>query len=330
MLTVAQQHAANKLRRRGLKQLESGEIVPMTDEEKADGSAVDTPATETQAAVETTEDNVPAPQDNEWKNRFEKLEADHKALLGRMAPAQRDADTFRSLYETSSQELSRTREELSTQLNDLTAQLNAAQTAKQQRSIQEEIDALLDDDDKQNVDPAVLAVIRKVAGASFSKRAPEVDHRAIVQRELAEREHQSAESYRRGLLNDPAREVGNISKWSQDPEFLDYCLEHPEVDTTIENFLKASSTANIDRFAKATDRLITAYKATKSAPVVTRVADPKGSPSVLQQALSRTASVKLTEAEARKLANEYKQLIRNRDPVSRRRADEIMAQLDAA
>lgn len=328
--------AADKLRRRGLRfNPETQEVEPIPKDEPNDNT--DQSSQEPNEPAQAAADQTPASpastpsQDADLLARFEKLQSDHNALLGRLAPAQRDADTFRGLYETVSKDLSTTRETLSAQLNDLTSQLNEATSARQAKDIQAQIDELLDDEDRDTVDPSVLKVIKKIAASgAFSKpAAPAFDHRAEVARILAEKESQTVESYRNGLLNDSSTEVGKIRQLSEDQAFIAYCTEHPEVDVTIVNLFNAKTTADIDKYAKASNRLISAYR-TGKAPAETRAPDPKGSSSsVLSQALARSAAPGLTEAQMRQKTQEFKMLIRTNTPESKKKAALLMAELDA-
>jgi hypothetical protein len=327
----AQQRAAEKLARRGLQtNPETGEIEPI---QKADASGEN----QSDAGADNGDaGNNPVDQGGstgalDYKAEYERMKADMEALKGRLAPAQRDADTFRGLYETSSRELNSAREQTASELADLKRQLDEATSAKQRKSIEAEIEELISEEDRAVIDPSVLAVIRKVAGkfASSATPAATVDHNQLVEKALAERDKKNVDAHRNRMLADTNTEIGKLKALSQDAEFNAYCEDNPEVDMTLTHFLHASTTADIDRYARAANRLISAYR-TGKAPKDVRAADPKSAGgSVLQSALARTAAGKMSEEQVRSKMREFKQLIRNNDPDSKAKAKAIMAEIEA-
>jgi hypothetical protein len=322
----ARKRAEEKLARRGLKYNDAGDIVPIEDgQEPAAQTQTQEPAAQTQ-----TQEPAAQPQDNtDYKSEFEKLKADFQALQGRLAPSQRDADTFRGLYETSSRELEAERIASQAKLDKLQQELAEATSARERKSIEAEIEDLLDDEDRATVDPSVLAVIKKVAGKFSAPKPQTFDADAEVEKALAAREKKNVDTHRNRLLADANTELGKLKTLAQDPEFNAYCEENPEVDMTLTHFLHASTTADIDRYAKAANRLISAYR-TGKAPADSRVADPKSaSTSVLQSALARTAAAKMSEEQLRAKTREFKQLIRNNTPESKAKAKLLMAEIEA-
>jgi hypothetical protein len=327
----AQQRAAEKLARRGLQtNPETGEIEPIRAAEPDEGSE---DATQNVAATPTpasTPTPTPAAGDDDLRVMFRKLQEDHEALKGRLAPAQRDADTYRGLYETSSRELNAARNSTQDELAGLRQQLEEATTARERKSIEAEIEELISDEDRAAIDPSVLAVIRKVVGKfGGTKAAPSVDHNVLVEKALAERERKTIDAHRNRMLADQNTEIGKLKALSQDADFNAYCEENPEVDMTLTHFLHASTTADIDRYARAANRLISAYRTGKT-PKEERAADPKSAGgSVLQTALARTAAGKMSEEQLRAKTREFKQLIRNNDPESKAKAKKLMEEIDA-
>jgi hypothetical protein len=324
-----QQHAERRLARKGLRtNVETGEIEPIPQGEQTQEPAATEPQgeqTQEPAATET-----PAAGED-WQAKYEKLQSEFSAMHGRVAPMQRDTDTFRGLYETTSRELESTRQALSSELNSLKQQLAEANSAKERKSIEAEIQELLSEEDKALIDPSVLAVMTKIAG-KFAAPAPKaVDHKALLAEALAEENKKAVDAHRARLMGDGNTEIGRIKELAGDAEFVAYCEEHPEVDMTLSHFLNAASTADIDRYAKAATRLISAYRTGKAPAATTRAPDPSGSSSasVLQKALARTAAVKMTEDEYRAKTNEFKKLIRFRDPASQEKAKKLKAELEA-
>ena len=326
--SFAQQRASEKLARRGLRYGADGEIEPIPKDDAATDNVADD-AQNTPAAAQE-----PAAQQSDTKDyraEYERLQADFQALQGRVAPAQRDADTFKGLYETSSRELQAAREAKDAEMADLRRQLDEATTARERKSIEAEIDELISDEDKAAIDPSVLALVRKTMSKFAARPAPAaVDHDAIVARALAERDKKTVDAHRNKMLADANTELGKLKALSQDPEFNAYCEENPEVDMTLTHFLHASTTADIDRYARAANRLISAYRTGKAPAADTRTADPKSAGgSVLQSALARTAAVKMSEEQVREKTREFKQLIRNNTPESKAKAKALMAEIEA-
>jgi hypothetical protein len=329
--SFAQKRAEESLNRRGLRTNVTGEIEPIPKDDSATDNVADD-ATDTQAAANTPAATTPPATDaKDYKAEFERLQADFQALQGRVAPTQRDADTFKGLYETSSRELQAARDAKDAELSELRQQLQEATTARERKSIEDEIDELISDEDKAAIDPSVLALVRKTMSKFAARPAPAaVDHDAIVARALADRDKKIVDAHRSKMLADANTELGKLKALSQDPEFNAYCEENPEVDMTLTHFLHASTTADIDRYARAANRLISAYRTGKTPAADTRAADPKSAGgSVLQSALARTAAVKMSEEQVRQKTNEFKQLIRNKNPESKAKAALLMAEIEA-
>lgn len=319
MSTVAAEAIKRKMERRGLVlDPATNEWVPKSGA-PSDEQPGDKPE---QLQTEYVEKQEPAAQDStDWKAEHDKLQQQMNALLGRVAPAQRDADTFRNLYETSARE----KQELADRMNTLQAQLDEARTTGQRKSIEAQIEDLLDEEDREAIDPAVLKVMGKLTAGLFSKQNAS-DPTSTIEQVLAQREQKTTEAYRRGLMADPDRGVSRIVSLSQDAGFMTYVAEHPELDITINSFLTAGDKAAIDRYAKATDRLLAAYEDSRKAPKqATRASDPKGS-QTLTEALERQPKAKLSEEEVRKLTAEHKMHVRNRN---HQKAAALMAQLEA-
>jgi hypothetical protein len=176
----------------------------------------------------------------------------------------------------------------------------------------------------------VLAVIRKVAGKFAAPKAPAFDADAAVAKALAEREKKAVDAHRQKYLSDANTELGKLKQLSSDEAFTAYCLDNPEVDMTVTHFLYATTTADIDRYARAATRLISAYRTGKTPKEEPRAADPKGSPNaVLTSALARTAAVKMSEEQLREKTRQFKQLIRNNTPESKAKAKLLMAEIEA-
>jgi hypothetical protein len=314
--TAAAEAIKRKMERRGL----------VLDANTNEWVAKDQPVGEAQgventsAPVEPEQAAVSDQPTVDWKAEHDKIQQQMNALMGRVAPAQRDADTFRNLYETSARE----KQELADQMNALRSQLEDAKTVRERKSIEAQIEDLLDDDDRDSVDPAVLKIMGKLTAGLFSKQMSS-DPTATVEQVLAQREQKATEAHRRGLMADPDRGVSRIVALSQDAAFLTYVTDHPELDITINSFLTATDKAAIDRYAKATDRLLAAYEDSRKAPSqAARASDPKGS-QTLAAALERQPQRKLSEEEARRLANTYKMHVRNGD---KQKAAAVMAQLE--
>lgn len=326
--SFAQQRASEKLARRGLRYNEAGDIEAIP---KADGATDNVADDATITAAAATPMPTPAADTKDYRAEYERLQADFQALQGRVAPAQRDADTFKGLYETSSRELQAAREAKDAEMADLRRQLDEATTARERKSIEAEIDELISEEDKAAIDPSVLALVRKTMTKFAARPAPAaVDHDAIVARALAERDKKTVDAHRNKMLADANTELGKLKALSQDAEFNAYCEENPEVDMTLTHFLHASTTADIDRYARAANRLISAYRTGKMSTADTRTADPKSAGgSVLQSALARTAAVKMSKEQVRQKLAEFKQLIRNKTPESKAKAEKLMAEIEA-
>ena len=236
------------------------------------------------------------------------------ALQGRVGPAQRSADENRQLAQLEREQRERERAELQARIDALEEQL-ARKT--EPFSLQ----SVLSEDEIRDIDPLVLSAATKIAEALVKKNIPKVDVRAETLKTLQERETQRVAQYRVKVLSEPTRGLHKLAQLAYDPEFIAWSREDDnDVDSVVASLMAASSTEEIDRYAKIVAKRINAFQTRKKAP-------PTDARPSLSGHMRRGERPRLTEAEINAKINQAKQLARSRNPADRAKAQAILNDL---
>jgi hypothetical protein len=305
-LELAQQREADKLRRSGL---------------NPDG----TPMQQTQPNARDDEDDQddddqdddPAPNRmTAEQQEIADLRRQLAMMQGRVAPAQQGQEEYRQLWEGERQARVNTEAQLRAQLDALQAQIDASKPGLQ-------LDQILTPEEIQDIDPLVLAAMTKVATAVAKTAAPKVDVKTATMQVLAEREAEKVVQHRTKVMSDPTRGLHQLAQLAYDQDFIAWSREDDnDVDSVITSLLKATSTEEVDRYAKIVAKRITKFRERNSdrQPPDTRTA--------LGSHMRRDVNAKKTAAEVTALVNKAKSLARSPRAEDRAEAKRILDSLN--
>lgn len=238
------------------------------------------------------------------------------AANGRAAPAQRQSEEFRRLYEEERRSREHDRMELNRQVAMLQEQLNA-------RQVETSLDELLSPEEREIIDPMQLDIIKKVASAVVNTAAPKVDVQAETAKYLQKREAEKVQRYREDLLTDPRKGLTTLAALAEDPKFISWTSEegNEDFDPLVRSMLTATTESEIDRYAKAVaKRVAKYYESRNTTHTGTRSTDARTS---LNRAMQRRPRQLSNDEMGDKLA-QAKQLARSRNPADRKKAQDIL------
>lgn len=238
------------------------------------------------------------------------------AANGRAAPAQRQSEEFRRLYDEERRSREHDRNELNRQVAMLQAQLNA-------RQVETSLDELLSPEEREVIDPMQLEIIKKVASAVVNTAAPKVDVQAETAKYLQKREAEKIQRYREDLLTDPRKGLTTLAALAEDPKFISWTSEegNEDFDPLVRSMLTATTESEIDRYAKAVAKRVAKYNESRNTTHTgTRSTDARTS---LNRAMQRRPRQLSNDEMGDKLA-QAKQLARSRNPADRKKAQDIL------
>lgn len=238
------------------------------------------------------------------------------AANGRAAPAQRQSEEFRRLYDEERRSREHDRNELNRQVAMLQEQLNA-------RRVETSLDELLSPEEREVIDPMQLEIIKKVASAVVNTAAPKVDVQAETAKYLQKREAEKIQRYREDLLTDPRKGLTTLAALAEDPKFISWTSEegNEDFDPLVRSMLTATTESEIDRYAKAVAKRVAKYNESRNTTHTgTRSTDARTS---LNRAMQRRPRQLSNDEMGDKLA-QAKQLARSRNPADRKKAQDIL------
>lgn len=246
------------------------------------------------------------------EDRVAELERQLQALHGRLAPAQRDTEQYRRLYQE--EQALRQRE-----LEDRQREIEALREQLEENNNQIDLTEILTDEEREEYDEHLINVIQKVADSVAKRRMPKINARAEALRALEEREAALVDAHRKQVLVDRSRGLHQLSELAYDPEFRKWSREGDnDIESVVNSLLKATSTDEVDRYAKIVSRRIAAYNSRNKTQTPT---DPRPS---LGNQMRRNPQQRMSDAEVKQKLNEAKNLARSRNPADRKRAQEII------
>lgn len=288
-------------------------MTPDDDDEQPDTDDVDDELHEQdQQPDEAQHDEAPNPLEAE----IERLRQQLDAANGRAAPAQRQAEEYRSLFDEERRAREQERHARDQEIAELREQLEA-------RQAEISLDELLTEEERDLMDPAQLQVFKKLAEAAARRAAPKVDVRGETARFLQEREAQRLKAYREDVLTDPRKGVSALATLAGDPAFQEWTAQedNEDFDPLVRSMLSATTEREIDRYAKAVAKRITKFNEHRAGGKSAARADARTSR--VAAAMQRRPR-RLTDDEIGDKLNEAKQLARSRNPKDRQRAKEIL------
>ena len=309
-LELAQAAEARKLRMSGVQNTPPGDdedLDPPGDDEDLDPPGDD-------------EDLDPPNDDDTISNRFSKLERDFHAMSRRVAPLQQQSEQMRDLWqqERIARDADRARHEA--ELQALREQLSS----KQLDDI--DISDALSEEELELLDPEMAKLLTKLTKTAVKRMTPSIDVKGEVARVLQEQEAQRVADHRRRILVDPKKGLHKLADLSYNPAFASWAKE-TGMESFVASLMSSSSTEEVDRFAKIIASKLNDWhveaKGGKKAP------EANGKPAVGHH-MRRQAPVSLSEKELADKTDTIKRLARSRNPADRKRAQELMQELEKA
>ena len=252
------------------------------------------------------------------REQVETLRRELAASQGRTAPAQQGMDQYRQLWETERAAREAERSDLNERLALLQQQLDTRNNALS-------VEELFSEDEQADFDPKLLNAIIKVADKIATARAPKVDVRSETLAVLEQREANKVKNYREKVLTDPARGLHQLGQLAYDPAFIAWSREDDnDMDSVVNSLLIATSTEEVDRYAKIVAKRIARFKdKSKTDPT----APPANGRTTLGDHMRRGPKAELTPAEIDTRLAEAKRLARSTNPADRQKAQQIINDL---
>lgn len=310
---IAEQKQADKFRRAGFK---PDGITPLDASDRDDQPGNETDEERQERERQEEEDRQGGGGDGDLRTQVQQLQSQLAALQGRVAPAQRDADSFKQLWQTEKDARAR-------EAQQLQEQIDALQTQLSEREETVDITSFLTDDEKKDIDPVVLSAIEKIAKGIAKQTAPKpVNVRGETLAVLEEREKKAVNDHRSKVMNDPTRGLHQLAQLAYDPAFIAWSKEEDnDVESVVTSLLNAKSTEEVDRYAKIVAKRITSFKTRDKGEPAPNARTSMG------QHMRRGEKPQMTEAERSAKFNEAKNLSRSRNPADRQKAQQILNSL---
>lgn len=252
----------------------------------------------------------------ELRQQLEHTQQQLSAMQGRVAPTQRQAEEFRSLYESEAARRKAESEHLQAQIENLREELESRTDVRD----------ILSEDEQMMFDDGQLDAIQKLVDSTVKRRVPKIDVDEAARNALKERAVENAANRRNEMLNDPRRAIGSLTVLAGDDKFASWIHENDDsFDLLVRSFVAATSEAEVDRLGKAIEKRIVKYNETRNAKRDTgRKTDAKTSLHKAAQRRPRSA----TDEEIHAKLAEAKRLARSSRLADRKKAEEILNSLE--
>jgi len=263
--------------------------------------------------------NTPPPRGSDG-DRFDKLERDFRAMTERVAPLQRQSEQMRDLWQQ--ERIAREGEQARhvAEVQALRDQLNS----KQFDDI--DITDALSEEELELLDPEMAKLLTKLTKTAVKRMTPNIDVKGEVARVLLEQEAQRVSEHRRRILVDPKKGLHKLADLSYNPAFANWAKE-TGMESFVASLMSSTNTEEVDRFAKIIASKLNDWhveaKGGKKAP------EANSKPAVGNY-MRRQSQVSLSEKELAEKTDTIKRLARSRAPADRKRAHELMQELEKA
>lgn len=265
---------------------------------------------------EDEEDEEEDLQESPTQRRLREMQQQLDAANSRVAPIQRSEAELRDRLATEKNAAALREQQMQDEMKALREQL-------EERNSKLELEDILSEDERADMDPATLNIVMKLADAVAKKRMPTVDVRSETLKLLAEQKHNEVDNYRKRVLTDPGRGLHQLTELTQDPTFLDWTKdEDNDMDSVVNSLLQARSTEEVDRYAKIISKRIVKFKETRKPQ---READARGSGEITMR---RKPKGKLSDAELTAKMQEVKRLSRSKNRKDLDRAQQILNEIN--
>lgn len=182
-----------------------------------------------------------------------KLRNQLKAAMGRIGPEQQRNAALEAALVAERQRNEAQMQEMQRALDTANAQLEELRT----KDIS--VEDLLTDEEKENIDPNLLGIIKKVSVALAKHVAPKTDVKGILEQEFAKREQQRVENYRNRILSNRNLPISKIQSLAQKDDFRAWVENNVDVKYGLSAFLNGKSTDDIDDAVSALNKRIGDY-----------------------------------------------------------------------
>ena len=268
---------------------------------------------------ETTEGDGQPSEVEVLRARLEQANQTLSALQGRLTPAQQALEAERAEARTLRLRLEQQERARQEEIAKLQQELEA-------RNSQLNIEDILDEDERADIDPTVLKAFTKIADHVAQRRIPKIDARAEALRAIQERDEQRVKDYREQILLDPTRGLHNLDVLSRDHKFVEWAqTEDVDLDSTLNSLLRAKTEKDVDRYAKIASRKISQFHAqSKAGSSPNRPADAQPR---LSAGLRRGGGQRITDAQRDAKLAEARSLARSTNASDRAKAKAILDSL---
>lgn len=252
--------------------------------------------------------------------RIAELQAQLDAVQGRVAPTQQQLADYQRMYGDERAARERERTDRDQRIAELQAQLD-------ERNSQLTVEALIPEEVRSQFDPALLNLIVQTADKIAQARAPKIDARAEALAAIDQREANRVVQHRQRVLTDPARGLHQLGTLAYDPAFIAWSKgEDNDVDSVVNSLLSATSTEEVDRYAKIVAKRLASFHEFKGKKSGGKEPDAARR---LNGHMRRGPKAKMTQAEVDAKFNEAKRLSRSNNPDDRKRAQAILNELQS-
>ena len=198
-----------------------------------------------------TDSNPPTVDPNEeLLARIRQLESQLSAMSGRVIPEQKRADALQNTVNMLERQYKSQIDALQERLDDATRRL------EEQNVKNFSVDDLLTEEEKETMDPSQLAIVTKVAAAAAKRFAPSMDVDSKIKSFLEQDRELQASLYRDRLLSDPKQKVSQLMTLKDDPEFMTWVDQNPDMRFAVSALLTSKTTSDIDSSAQALNKRI--------------------------------------------------------------------------
>ena len=256
------------------------------------------------------------------RQELQQTREEFSSLRGRLAPTQQDLEHYRQETRRLQIQLQAREAEREREIEELRKQL-------EERSAKLDVNDLLTEEERADLDPALLNTVVKLADEIAKRRAPKVDVKAEALRALEERDQQRVRQYRDQVLVDPGRGLHQLHALSTDPRFIAWTKEDDnDLESTLNSLLSARSTEEVDRYARIASRKIAQFNAQSKAPTGARKDKPAGADANtrLHSGMRRQPDQRLNDAQRNDKLAEAKRLARG-SAADRKKAQAILDSL---
>lgn len=260
-------------------------------------------------------------QGDDLRRQVRELTEQLGAMRGRVAPTQQDLEDLRRVANTQRQQLDESKQTYEQQIAELRAQLEAREL--------DEIDPteFLSEDERADIDPAVLKALGKMAGGLAKRMAPKVDVRGEALRVLQEQEQNRIQKHRNAVLSDSKYGLQKLGALAQDPKFLAWAQKDDnDVDSAVNSLLRATSTEEIDRYARILQRKLSRYQEEQKAPA-SRQNNPAGARTTLAAGMRRNPGKQMSDQQVQEQLRKARALSRSAKASDRAEAQKILDSL---